>query len=91
MTVAGLVTALAVGLTVAALSRLVVPGSRRVPLWLVLVVGVVAAVSGTVLARIAGVEAGPADLLGLGVPAGSAGLGALLVAATAGSRQSPPG
>jgi uncharacterized membrane protein YeaQ/YmgE (transglycosylase-associated protein family) len=55
MTVTGIVVALIVGLIIGALGRLVVPGKQNIPLWLTLVIGVVAALLGTVLARALGV------------------------------------
>ena len=54
-TLVGILTALVVGLIIGALGRLVVPGKQNMPLWLTLVVGVVAALLGTVLARALGV------------------------------------
>ena len=54
MTITGIITALIVGLIIGALGRLVVPGKQSMPLWLTLVVGVVAALLGTVIARAAG-------------------------------------
>jgi uncharacterized membrane protein YeaQ/YmgE (transglycosylase-associated protein family) len=55
MTVTGIITALIVGLIIGALGRLVIPGKQNIPLWLTLVIGVVAALLGTVLARATGV------------------------------------
>jgi uncharacterized membrane protein YeaQ/YmgE (transglycosylase-associated protein family) len=55
LTLTGIIVALIVGLIVGALGRLVVPGKQHMPLWLTLVVGVVAALLGTVLARALGV------------------------------------
>ena len=51
MTIVGIVTALIVGLIIGALGRLVVPGRQNIPLWLTLVIGVAAALLGTVIAR----------------------------------------
>ena len=45
MTVTGIITALIVGLIIGALGRLVVPGKQNIPIWLTLVIGVVAALS----------------------------------------------
>ncbi|GAB3837696.1 GlsB/YeaQ/YmgE family stress response membrane protein [Dactylosporangium cerinum] len=56
MTVTGIITALIVGLIVGALGRLVVPGRQNLPIWLTIVVGVVAALLGTVLANAIGVS-----------------------------------
>ncbi|GIF26443.1 putative membrane protein YeaQ/YmgE (transglycosylase-associated protein family) [Actinoplanes tereljensis] len=55
MTVTGIITALIVGLIIGALGRLVVPGKQNIPIWLTLVIGVVAALLGTVIARAIGV------------------------------------
>jgi uncharacterized membrane protein YeaQ/YmgE (transglycosylase-associated protein family) len=55
MTVTGIFSALIVGLIIGALGRLVVPGKQNIPIWLTLVVGVVAALLGTVIARAFGV------------------------------------
>jgi uncharacterized membrane protein YeaQ/YmgE (transglycosylase-associated protein family) len=55
MTVTGIITALVVGLIIGALGRLVVPGKQNIPIWLTIVVGIVAALLGTVIARAAGV------------------------------------
>ena len=55
MTVTGIITALIVGLIIGALGRLVVPGKQNIPIWLTLVIGVVAALLGTVIARATGV------------------------------------
>ena len=56
MTVTGIVTALIVGLIVGALGRLVVPGRQNMPIWLTMVVGVIAALLGTVIANAIGVS-----------------------------------
>ena len=55
MTITGIITALVVGLIIGALGRLVVPGKQNIPIWLTMVVGVVAALLGTVIARAIGV------------------------------------
>ncbi|WP_320066641.1 GlsB/YeaQ/YmgE family stress response membrane protein [Micromonospora sp. RTGN7] len=56
MTVTGIITALIVGLIVGALGRLVVPGRQNIPIWLHLLVGVGAALLGTVLANAIGIS-----------------------------------
>jgi len=56
VTVTGIVTALIVGLIVGALGRLVVPGRQNMPIWLTMVVGVIAALLGTVIANAIGVS-----------------------------------
>ena len=55
MTVTGIITALIVGLVIGALGRLVVPGRQNIPIWLTMVIGVVAALLGTVVARALGI------------------------------------
>ena len=55
MEVSGIISALVVGLIIGALGRLVVPGKQNIPIWLTIVVGVVAALLGTVIARAVGV------------------------------------
>jgi uncharacterized membrane protein YeaQ/YmgE (transglycosylase-associated protein family) len=50
MEVTGFFTAILIGLIIGALGRLVVPGKQRIPLWLTLVIGVVAAILGTLVA-----------------------------------------
>ncbi|GAA1636433.1 GlsB/YeaQ/YmgE family stress response membrane protein [Catellatospora bangladeshensis] len=55
MTVAGIISALIVGLVIGALGRLVVPGRQGMPIWLTIVVGIVAALIGTALAQAVGV------------------------------------
>jgi uncharacterized membrane protein YeaQ/YmgE (transglycosylase-associated protein family) len=51
MTVAGVISALIVGLIIGALGRMVLPGRQNIPVWLTIVVGIVAALIGTALAR----------------------------------------
>ena len=51
MTVTGIITALVVGLIIGALGRLVVPGKQNIPIWLTIIVGIVAALLGTAIAR----------------------------------------
>jgi uncharacterized membrane protein YeaQ/YmgE (transglycosylase-associated protein family) len=55
MTVTGIITAIVVGLIIGVLGRLVVPGKQNIPIWLTIVVGIVAALLGTFIARALGV------------------------------------
>ncbi|MDT4991643.1 MAG: hypothetical protein QOC94_158 [Actinoplanes sp.] len=55
MTVSGIISAIIVGLIIGALGRLVVPGKQSTPIWLTIVIGIVAALLGTVIARAVGV------------------------------------
>jgi uncharacterized membrane protein YeaQ/YmgE (transglycosylase-associated protein family) len=56
VTATGIISALIIGLIIGALGRLVVPGRQNIPIWLTIVIGVGAALLGTVIARAAGVS-----------------------------------
>ncbi|WP_320064319.1 GlsB/YeaQ/YmgE family stress response membrane protein [Micromonospora sp. RTGN7] len=56
MEVTGIFTAIIIGLIVGALGRLVVPGKQTIPIWLTLLIGVVAAFLGTLVAALLGVD-----------------------------------
>jgi uncharacterized membrane protein YeaQ/YmgE (transglycosylase-associated protein family) len=55
VTVTGVITAIIIGLIVGALARLLLPGRQNIPIWLTIVVGIVAALLGTALARAIGI------------------------------------
>lgn len=55
MTVTGIITAIVIGAIIGVLGRLVVPGKQNIPIWLTIVVGIVAAFIGTFLARAFGI------------------------------------
>lgn len=50
----GIITAIVIGAIIGALGRLVVPGRQHIPIWLTILVGIVAAFIGTFLARALG-------------------------------------
>lgn len=52
MTIGGLVAAVVLGAAVGVLGRFVVPGRERMPVWLLIAVGVVAAFGGTGLVHL---------------------------------------
>jgi uncharacterized membrane protein YeaQ/YmgE (transglycosylase-associated protein family) len=54
--ITGIFTAIIIGLVIGALGRLVVPGRQNIPIWLTLLIGVVAAFVGTFLAAAIGVD-----------------------------------
>ncbi|MBQ1076590.1 GlsB/YeaQ/YmgE family stress response membrane protein [Micromonospora sp. C31] len=56
MEVTGFFTAIIIGLIIGALGRLVVPGKQNIPIWLTLLIGVVAAILGTLVAGALGVD-----------------------------------
>jgi uncharacterized membrane protein YeaQ/YmgE (transglycosylase-associated protein family) len=82
MTITGIITAIVVGAIIGALARLVLPGRQNIPIWLTIVVGVVAAVIGTFLARAFGIPTATSgiDWLELAVQLVVAVLGVALVA-----------
>ncbi|MEV4346987.1 GlsB/YeaQ/YmgE family stress response membrane protein [Actinoplanes sp. NPDC049596] len=56
MEISGIITAIVIGLIVGALGRLVVPGKQNIPIWLTILIGIVAAIIGTFLAAAIGVD-----------------------------------
>lgn len=50
----GIISAIVIGAIIGALGRLVVPGRQPIPIWLTIVVGIVAALIGTFIARALG-------------------------------------
>src|SRR5690349_17742643 len=54
MTVGGIISAIVVGAIIGALGRLIVPGKQNIPIWLTILIGIVAALIGTAIARAAG-------------------------------------
>jgi len=56
MTITGIITAIVVGAIIGALARLVLPGRQNIPIWLTIVVGIVAAFVGTFIARAVGIS-----------------------------------
>ncbi|MBV1856479.1 GlsB/YeaQ/YmgE family stress response membrane protein [Catellatospora tritici] len=87
MTVAGIISAIIVGLVIGALGRLVVPGRQDLPVWLTIVVGIVAALIGTALAQAVGVAVTPGvDWIELVFQIGLAALGVALLSGVRGRR-----
>ncbi|WDZ83350.1 GlsB/YeaQ/YmgE family stress response membrane protein [Micromonospora cathayae] len=88
MEVTGFFTAIIIGLIIGALGRLVVPGKQNLPIWLTLLIGVVAAVLGTLVAGALGVDDTPGiDWIELGIQIVFAAIGVALVAGTYGRRR----
>ncbi|HEU5471750.1 MAG TPA: GlsB/YeaQ/YmgE family stress response membrane protein [Actinophytocola sp.] len=88
MTVTGIIMAIIVGLIVGALGRLVLPGRQNIPVWLTIVVGIVAALLGTALARAIGIPTATSgiDWLELLVQVILAAVGVALVSGAWGRR-----
>ncbi|MEP6697433.1 MAG: GlsB/YeaQ/YmgE family stress response membrane protein [Pseudonocardiales bacterium] len=49
MTITGILGAIIIGLVIGALGRLLVPGKQNIPIWLTILVGIVAALIGTAI------------------------------------------
>jgi uncharacterized membrane protein YeaQ/YmgE (transglycosylase-associated protein family) len=87
--VTGFITAIVVGLIIGALGRLVVPGKQDIPIWLTLLIGVVAAIIGTFLASAIGVaETRGIDWIELALQVALAAGGVVLVAGMRSRRSS---
>ncbi len=88
MEVTGFFTAIIIGLIIGALGRLIVPGKQNIPIWLTLLIGVVAAIIGTFIAAALGVDdTGGIDWIELALQVGLAAVGVALVAGTRGRRK----
>ncbi|MFJ6194806.1 GlsB/YeaQ/YmgE family stress response membrane protein [Micromonospora sp. NPDC092111] len=88
MEVTGFFTAIVIGLIIGALGRLVVPGKQDIPIWLTLVIGVVAAVLGTVVAAAFGVaDTAGIDWIELFIQVVFAAIGVSLAAGAYGRRR----
>jgi len=86
--VTGIITALVIGLILGILGRLVAPGRQNIPIWLTLLVGIVAALIGTAIAAAVGVAVTPGiDWIELIVQVALAALGVSLVAGLYGRRR----
>ena len=87
MTIAGIISAIIVGLVIGVLGRLVVPGRQNIPIWLTIVVGIIAAFIGTAIARAFGVaETAGIDWIELLIQVLVAAVGVGLVAGIGGRR-----
>jgi uncharacterized membrane protein YeaQ/YmgE (transglycosylase-associated protein family) len=85
--VTGFITAIIIGLIIGALGRLVVPGRQNIPIWLTLVIGVVAAILGTVVASAIGVaDTRGIDWIELILQVAFAAVGVVAVSRIRGSR-----
>jgi uncharacterized membrane protein YeaQ/YmgE (transglycosylase-associated protein family) len=87
MEVTGIISGLIIGIVIGALGRLVVPGRQRIPIWLTIVIGVVAALVGTALAAALGVaDTRGIDWIELGIQVALAALGVSLTVGMYGKR-----
>jgi uncharacterized membrane protein YeaQ/YmgE (transglycosylase-associated protein family) len=86
--VTGFFAAIIIGLIIGALGRLVVPGKQDMPIWLTLLVGVVAAILGTFLAGALGVDDTKGiDWIEIAIQVALAAAGVAVLAGTRGRRR----
>ncbi|GID32775.1 GlsB/YeaQ/YmgE family stress response membrane protein [Paractinoplanes brasiliensis] len=87
MEISGIITAIIIGLIIGALGRLVVPGKQNIPIWLTILIGIVAALIGTFLAAAIGVDdTRGIDWIELIMQIGLAAVGVSIVAGIRGRR-----
>jgi uncharacterized membrane protein YeaQ/YmgE (transglycosylase-associated protein family) len=87
MTVTGIITAIVIGAIIGFLGRLVAPGKQNIPIWLTVLVGIVAAFIGTFIARLFGVaDTGGIDWIELILQVIVAAIGVTIVAGAYGRR-----
>jgi uncharacterized membrane protein YeaQ/YmgE (transglycosylase-associated protein family) len=80
VTVTGIITALIIGLIIGVLGRLVAPGRQHIPIWLTILVGIVAALIGTAIAQaINEADTSGVDWIELGLQVVLAAVGVTLV------------
>ena len=87
MTVTGIITAIIIGAIIGFVGRLVAPGKQNIPIWLTIVVGIVAAFIGTWIAGLFGVaDTGGIDWIELIMQVVVAAIGVSVVAGVYGRR-----
>ena len=87
MTVTGIITAIIIGAIIGFVGRLVAPGKQNIPIWLTIVVGIVAAFIGTWIAGLFGVAStGGIDWIELVMQVIVAAIGVTVVAGIYGRR-----
>jgi uncharacterized membrane protein YeaQ/YmgE (transglycosylase-associated protein family) len=87
VTVTGIITAIIIGAIIGFLGRLVAPGKQNIPIWLTILVGIVAAFIGTFIARLFGVAStGGIDWIELILQIVVAAIGVTIVAGAYGRR-----
>jgi uncharacterized membrane protein YeaQ/YmgE (transglycosylase-associated protein family) len=54
--ISSIIVAIIIGAIIGVVARLILPGKQNIPIWLTIAVGIVAAILGTLLAQVIGVE-----------------------------------
>jgi uncharacterized membrane protein YeaQ/YmgE (transglycosylase-associated protein family) len=87
MTITGIITAIIIGAIIGFLGRLLAPGKQNIPIWVTVVVGIVAAFIGTWIAGLFGVaDTGGIDWIELIMQIVVAAIGVTIVAGIYGRR-----
>lgn len=87
MTITGIITAIIIGAIIGFVGRLVAPGKQNIPIWLTILVGIVAAFIGTWIAGMFGVaDTGGIDWIELIMQVVVAAIGVTVVAGIYGRR-----
>jgi uncharacterized membrane protein YeaQ/YmgE (transglycosylase-associated protein family) len=90
--ITGILTAIIFGAIIGALGRLVLPGRQKIALWLTVVIGIVAALVGTLVAGLFGVaDTRGIDWIELVLQVGLAAVGVSLAVGATGRRELPRG
>ena len=88
MTADGIISAIIIGAIIGALGRLVLPGRQSMPIWLTIVVGIIAALLGSVIANALGVETtAGVDWIEIFIQVALAAIGVAIVAGAMGRRR----
>jgi uncharacterized membrane protein YeaQ/YmgE (transglycosylase-associated protein family) len=88
MTMQSIIGAIVIGLIIGALARLIMPGKQNIPIWLTIVVGIVAAFLGSLVAKWLGVRDTPGiDWIELLLQLGAAVILVGIVAGAYGNRK----
>lgn len=88
MSIGSIIGALVIGLIIGLLGKLVAPGKQGIPIWLTIVVGIIAAFLGTWVARIFGVaDTAGIDWIEVIIQVAIAAVGVTLAAGVYGRRQ----
>jgi len=88
MTIGGIITAIVIGAIIGALARLVLPGKQNISVLLTIVVGIISAIIGTLLAQAVGVADTPGiDWIELILQVAIAAVGVTVVGSLNGRRR----
>jgi uncharacterized membrane protein YeaQ/YmgE (transglycosylase-associated protein family) len=88
MTADGIISAIIIGAIIGALGRLVIPGRQSMPIWLTVVVGIIAALLGSFIANALGVQTtAGVDWTEIFIQVLLAAIGVAVVAGTMGRRR----